>query len=202
MMKLVVAASLSSADLEARAVGADALGVVLDDLELVLVGNLLDGRHVGALAVEVDRDDGLGLGGDGRLDLAPGQMHLVSGQQSTKTAVAPAIQIASAVAKNVFGCVMTSSPGPMPRAMRASQMASVPLPRPTAIFGAVIGGQLGLELLEHRAHDVLAALQDRLDILINLRFDIMVLPDVAVKFNFHAPGTYSSAGPKQEFSLR
>ena len=36
-----------------------------------------------------------------------GQMHLVLGQQSTKTAVAPAIQIASAVAKKVFGWVMT-----------------------------------------------------------------------------------------------
>ena len=64
--------------------------------------------------------------------IVSGQMHLVSGQQSTKTAVAPAIQMASAVAKKVFGWVMTSSPGPMPRAMRASQMASVPLPRPTA----------------------------------------------------------------------
>ena len=39
---------------------------------------------------------------------------------------------ASAVAKKVFGWVMTSSPGPMPSAMSASQMASVPLPRPMA----------------------------------------------------------------------
>ncbi len=61
-----------------------------------------------------------------------GSMHLVSGSQSTNTAVAPAIQMASAVAKKVFGCVITSSPGPMPIAIRASQMASVPLPTPMA----------------------------------------------------------------------
>src|SRR5206468_13129484 len=61
-----------------------------------------------------------------------GSMHLVLGSQSTKTAVAPPIQIASAVAKNVFGWVITSSPLPMPSAISASQMASVPLARPTA----------------------------------------------------------------------
>jgi len=61
-----------------------------------------------------------------------GSMHLVLGSQSTNTAVAPAIQIASAVAKNVFGWVMTSSPGPIPSAINASQMASVPLPTPIA----------------------------------------------------------------------
>ena len=56
----------------------------------------------------------------------------VFGSQSTKTAVAPAIQMASAVAKKVLEVVMTSSPGPMPRAMNASQSASVPEFTPTA----------------------------------------------------------------------
>ena len=36
-------------------------------------------------------------------------------------------------------------------------------------LGAVISGQFGFELLEHRAHDILAALQNRLDVLINFR---------------------------------
>ena len=66
--------------------------------------------------------------------IAFGQMHLVSGQQSTNTAVAPAIQIASAVAKNVLVVVMHSSPGPIPRAMKDSHSASVPLPTPMAYF--------------------------------------------------------------------
>ena len=46
--------------------------------------------------------------------------------------VAPAIQMASAVAKNVFVVVMHSSPGPMPSALNVSQRASVPLPTPIA----------------------------------------------------------------------
>jgi len=37
---------------------------------------------------------------------------------------------ASTVAMNVFGTVITSSPGPMPNARRASQRASAPLPIP------------------------------------------------------------------------
>ena len=81
-------------------------------------------------------------------------------------------------------------------------MASVPLPRPTAILGAVIGGELGFELLEHGAHDVLAALQNRLDVLINFRLNVMVLPDVAVEFNFHGAGNYSTAAQKQELFIR
>lgn len=55
----------------------------------------------------------------------------VFGSQSTKTAVAPAIQMASAVPKKLLDVVMTSSPGPMPRAMKANQSASVPEFTPT-----------------------------------------------------------------------
>src|SRR5688572_26437720 len=40
--------------------------------------------------------------------------------------------MASAVAMNVLGTVMTSSPGPTSRASRANQSASVPLPTPLA----------------------------------------------------------------------
>ena len=58
----------------------------------------------------------------------------VLGSQSTNTAVAPAIQMASAVAKKVFDVVMTSSPGPIPSAMNTNQSASVPEFTPTASF--------------------------------------------------------------------
>ena len=63
-----------------------------------------------------------------------GSMQFVFASESTKTAVAPAIQIASAVAKNVLVVVMHSSPGPIPRAMKESHSASVPLPTPMAYF--------------------------------------------------------------------
>ena len=91
------------ADLEAVAARADALRVIFDHQQLVLVRDLADGLHVRALPVEVHRHNRLGLGRDGRLDLG-GSMQFVCGSESTNTAVAPAIQMASAVAKNVFGC--------------------------------------------------------------------------------------------------
>ena len=48
------------------AVAVDALGVVFNDLEIVLLGDIPDGGHVRALTIEVYRDDGLGLFRDGR----------------------------------------------------------------------------------------------------------------------------------------
>ena len=49
----------------------------------------------------------------------------------TPDGVAPVITIAAVVARAVWETVMTSSPGPMPRALRARTSASVPLPTPT-----------------------------------------------------------------------
>ena len=79
-----------------------------------------------------------------------GSMHFVFGSQSTNTAVAPAIQIASAVAKNVFGCVMTSSPGPMPSAMKREPDRVGAVAGADGVLHAVKRRQLLLELLEHR----------------------------------------------------
>ena len=59
-------------------------------------------------------------------------MHNVSGRTSANTGVAPDWAMASAVAKNVNGAVMTSSPAPTPRARRAMVRPSVPLATPTA----------------------------------------------------------------------
>ncbi|OPY10207.1 MAG: hypothetical protein A4E68_00012 [Syntrophaceae bacterium PtaB.Bin095] len=61
-----------------------------------------------------------------------GFMLFVRSSMSEKTGFAPHQVIASAVAMKVFGTVTTSSPGPMPSAMRLSQRASVPFPTPTA----------------------------------------------------------------------
>src|SRR5712664_3363504 len=51
---------------------------------------------------------------------------------STNTGVAPTRAIAPAVAKNVYGVVMTSSPGPMFSAIRQANKASLPDETPTA----------------------------------------------------------------------
>jgi hypothetical protein len=50
----------------------------------------------------------------------------VTGSMSTKTGTAPSSTITSAVAMKVKGVVMTSSPRPMPSAIRAISSPSVP----------------------------------------------------------------------------
>jgi hypothetical protein len=61
-----------------------------------------------------------------------GVTRCVSGSTSTSTGVAPIQLTASAVAMNELVGTSTSSPGPMPRARSASEIASVPLETPTA----------------------------------------------------------------------
>jgi len=56
----------------------------------------------------------------------------VSGSMSTNTGLAHVRAMHPAVAKNVYGVVMTSSPGPIPSVIRAHRRASVPLETPTA----------------------------------------------------------------------
>ena len=63
-----------------------------------------------------------------------GRMLNVLGSISTNTGVAPTLWMVPAVAKNVKGLVITSSPGPMSSALSASNSASVPLAHPTANF--------------------------------------------------------------------
>src|SRR5438105_3091701 len=58
---------------------------------------------------------------------AAGSILNVSGSMSTNTGVPPALWIVPAVAKNVKGVVMTSSPGPRSSALRGRSSASVPL---------------------------------------------------------------------------
>ena len=55
----------------------------------------------------------------------------VAGSMSTKTFLAPRRAIEPAVAKNVYGLVITSSPAPMSRAISDNSRASVPELTPT-----------------------------------------------------------------------
>ena len=59
--------------------------------------------------------------------ISPALMLHVSGSISTNTGVAPSRTMTSAVATNVNGVVITSSPGPIPSAIRLMSRASVPL---------------------------------------------------------------------------
>ena len=62
----------------------------------------------------------------------PGVMSSVSLLTSAKRGTAPARTTAAAVAMKVFAGTTTSSPGPIPSAVRVSSKASVPFATPTA----------------------------------------------------------------------
>src|SRR5437899_6157336 len=57
--------------------------------------------------------------------IADGLMLYVSGSMSAKSGLAPTRAMHPTVAKNVYGVVMTASPGPIPSAMRIASNASV-----------------------------------------------------------------------------
>ena len=77
---------------------------------------------------------------------ASGRMLNVSGSMSTNTGVAPTLWIVPAVAKNVNGVVITSSPGPTSSARSASRSASVPFAQPMACFVCESAATVALEL--------------------------------------------------------
>jgi len=108
------------------------------------VGDATQGVHLGRLAVEVYGNDGRRAGGDRRLDgcrVERGGVRV----DVRENGVAPAAEMASAVNAAVRGVVITSSPGPMPAAMSASWIASVPLPHADRMAGFADAGEFFLE---------------------------------------------------------
>lgn len=76
------------ADLGALVLAADALCTVLNDLEVVLLGNFQDGPHVGYYAVQVNHNDAFGAGVMSFL-MDSGSI-VWSSVTSAKTGIAPA----------------------------------------------------------------------------------------------------------------
>ena len=91
----------------------------------------MDRIHVGRLAIEVNRQDGLGARRERGLEPATSIVK-ERGSMSTKTGRAPVYSIAATVATKVNGTVTTSSPGPTPAASSARWSALDPLLTPMA----------------------------------------------------------------------
>ena len=175
-------------DPEAVAACADGLRIVLNHQQVVPVGNLADGFHIRALAIQMDRHQGLGAGRDRRLDFV--------GVDTVRLRIAVNKDDRCPCDPDRFrGCEERVAGGDaLVATTDAERLESEPqCVRPVAhadgIFRSVIICQLLLEPLQHRAHHVLAAFQHCLNVLINFRLNIMVLPDVTVEFNFHGAGS-------------
>ena len=78
---------------------------------------------------------------------------------STKTGLAPVRAMAPAVAKKVYGVVITSSPGPMSLGHQADQQGVAAGGNGDGVGAAAVRGQLGLAVGHGRAEDALLALQ-------------------------------------------
>jgi hypothetical protein len=146
----------------------DGLRGILDDGKPVLARQLHERAEVGHLTVEMDRQQRsncstrLSIDEPVALELAPLRYRLwtatgsrlnVEGSMSQKNGRAPSRATTPAVAKNVNGVVMTSSPGPMSSAMSASRSASVPERQAEAVLRLRVRRDLRFELRDARTQD-------------------------------------------------
>ena len=92
-----------------------------------------------------------------------GSMLNVPGWMSTNTGVAPTRLMQPAVAKNEYVVVMTSSPRPMPSAIRTASSASVPDDTAMACRRLERAAELGLERIDLGPEDEPLAVADAFD---------------------------------------
>ncbi len=137
-----------AADAAAAVEGAVRLARVLDHAQVRRAGDLEDRIQVDRRAHEVHGMTQRVRGVDRRVDGLGGDQVGRSGRRRRTRGVAPTQLTASAVAMNEFVGTITSSPGPMPSARSASEIASVPERDADRVIGLAVGGELGLEGLE------------------------------------------------------
>src|SRR5208282_2414415 len=171
-------------DFEALAVSADGLRVVLDQTQIVFVGDFFDGGHVGALAVKMDRENRLGLRRDGRLDpLRVNALGLWAavhkhGRRSGNPNRLGGGKEGVRVGDDLIAGADTQGHERKPDGVGAVAHAD-------GVFRPVIFRQFAFEALEHGALNILAAQQHFLHPGVNFVSDVLILPDVSVEFDFH-----------------
>ncbi len=155
----------------------------------MLIGDFTNRLQIGALAVEMNGNDRLGFGSDcgfnfGWIDTfgfwitinknsgGPGDPDRFGGGEE------------SVCMRDDF------VPGAHSERHESEPDGVGSIAQADGVFSAMVGSEFGFKVFKHGAHDVLAALEYGMDILINLRFDVMVLPDVTVEFYFHAATRY------------
>ena len=138
-------------------------------------GDLLDRVHLGGLAVEMDRDDRPGSRCDRRLDLRRGRCCRCRARCRRRPAWHRSARSQPAVAKKVYGVVITSSPGPMSRAISGSKRRVGARRTADTACGAAVVGHLGLEPGDLRPEHEHLALEDLADDRLDLVADRLVL---------------------------
>jgi len=151
---------------------------------LYLSAILADGFHVGALPVEMHRDQRLGPLRDRLLD--PGRINAVGVLlriDEDGGGVGDPDRLGGGE-KGVGGRDALIAPPDAERQKGEPQRIGA-VADSDGVFHAVIAGQLPLEALEHRPHDVLAAFEHLADVGVDLGLDVVILPDMTVKGYVH-----------------
>ena len=128
--------------------GAERLRRVLDQGQAVAVGQLAERRQIDRLAEQVHDHDRPRAVGDRRLDRIRVEVERVGSDVGEHRAWRRARAIASAVAKNVYGVVTTSSPGPTPTRLQGQQQGVGAVGHAHGVGGAELSRHL---LFERRA---------------------------------------------------
>src|ERR1041385_873099 len=155
-------------DFESVAVRADSLRIVFEDEEFVLIRDFANCFHIRALAIQVHWDNRFGFGSDGCFDLCGinAFRDRITINKDRRSAGNPNAFSRSekgiGVSDDFVASANTKRHQRKPDGIGA-------ITKTDGVFRAVISSQFGLEALEHRAHDILAAFKNSLDILVNLR---------------------------------
>src|ERR1051325_3938694 len=159
---------------------ADSLGIVLNDLQIVLVRDLADRFHVGALSIKMNRYEQfcarcnrafnlarinairtrIGVDEDGGRARDPDRLR--GGEESVRR-----------------GNALVTWPDAERLECQPEGVGSVT--NPNRVSGSMKGSEFLLETFQHRSHDVLAALQHFVDIGIDFRLDVVILAYMPVE---------------------
>src|ERR1051326_1703551 len=167
-------------DAKPIAAGADSLGIVLNDLQVVLVGNLADRSHVGALTIKMNRNEQLGARSNRSFDLAGidaigvwigvDEYGCRAGDPDRFGGGEESVGRGDALVSRADAECLEGEPegvGSVPHSNRESS--------------SVEGCEFLLKAFQHGAHDVLAALQHFVEVGIDFRLDVVILPYMPVE---------------------
>src|ERR1051326_850172 len=179
------------ADFEPIAMGVDGLGVIFNHMQFMFIGNFSNRLHIRALAVQMDRDDRFGLVSDCRFDFGGIDAfgYRITIHKDGCGSRNPD-RFRSCKKSIWMSNDLISRPYPQRHESQPDGIGAIT--EPDRELHPMKRRQLGLKLLKHRPHDVLAAFENLFDILIDLRLNVLVLADMSVEFNFHGPQTLTN----------